>query len=389
MIKNKKKTLIIHNNISGEIVDNFWNIYPQKEYFESETLEELNPDRKINQVIKSKILLSKSRGRVFRPCPGTSKEYLCCNYWVLNQSLNCPFNCSYCILQYYLNNPYITVFTDTKEMIKQIEEAMNRAPNRFFRIGTGELADSLALNEEGHFSEPLIHFAAKTPGMLLELKTKSDRIDSLLKLEHKGKTVLAWSINPPVIISKEEYGTASLHQRLQAVDKAVRAGYKLAFHFDPIVDYRDWEKDYDKTIMKLFEVADPALIAWISIGSLRFPADMKEKIMNRFPNTILTASEMIRGMDGKMRYFKPLRISLYKSIISSIHKYGGSDLFLYFCMEDHDVWQQVLGKAPESNEELDYWFARHLYQHFPGLIKQKPKIETYLNSVTPRHRDQF
>jgi len=389
MINKNEKTLIIHNKSTGEIVDNFSNFYPHREYVESETLEEINPKGNIDHVIKHKILLSKSRGRIFRPCPGTSRNYLCCNYWVLNQSINCPFNCSYCILQYYLNNPYLTVFTDTEVMIDQIKDRMSQEPERFFRIGTGELADSLALNEEGHFSDPLIRFSAETPGMLLELKTKSDHIDSLLKLEHKGKTVLAWSINPPAVISAEEHGAASLDQRLKAVEKAVDAGYKLAFHFDPVVHYPGWEKDYDKTISKLFRAADPSLIAWISMGSLRFPADMKEKLLNRFPDTILTESEMIRGVDGKIRYFKPLRIGLYKHIVSLLYKYGCTDLFLYFCMEDHEVWQQVLGKAPESNEELDFWFAHHLYHHFPGLINQEPKKETYLNSVTPRHRDQF
>ena len=173
------------------------------------------------------------------------------------------------------------------------------------------------------------------------------------------------------------------------MEKAVKAGYKLAFHFDPIIDFTGWDKDYDETISKLFNVADPALIAWISMGSLRYPPDMKEKILNRFPGTLLTASEMIRGMDGKIRYFKPLRIELYKGIVSSLYKHGGSNLFLYFCMEDHEIWQQVLGRAPESNEELDYWFARHLYHHFPGLMKKEPEFETYQNSLTPRHRDHF
>lgn len=389
MIKNDKKTLLIHRRSTGEIVDNFGKRYKNKIYFDSETFEEVNPDKEIEGVIKNKILLTKSRGRIFRPCPGTSKDYLCCNYWVLNQSMNCPFNCSYCILQYYLNNPYLTVHTDTEDIIGQVKEQIEREPDRFFRVGTGELADSLALNEEGHFSEPLIRFAAQTPSMLLELKTKSNHIDSLTELEHGGRTVLAWSINTPFIISTEEHGTASLEQRLQAVQKAVKAGYKLAFHFDPIIDYPGCEKDYDETISKLFEAADPSLISWISMGSLRFPSDMKEKILNRFPDTILTVSEMIRGADGKMRYFKPLRIKLYKSVISSIQKYGGNDLFLYFCMEDHEVWQHVLGRAPESNEELDYWFARHLYHYFPGLLKKKPKIAAYQNSVTPRHRDQL
>ncbi|MCD6234517.1 MAG: DNA photolyase [Candidatus Marinimicrobia bacterium] len=383
------KSLIILNKSRGEILKHFRRVYEVEKSVSAEKPEDLLPGNKPEGVIKNKILLAESRGQVFKPCPGTSEKYICCNYWVLNQSLNCPFNCSYCILQYYLNNPYLTVFTDTEKMIGQIRERMSREPRRFFRIGTGELADSLALNEEGHFAQPLIRFAAYTPNMILELKTKSDRIHSLLHENHKGKTILAWSINPPAVIRAEEHGAASLPRRLKAVELAVKAGYKLAFHFDPILYYPSWKKDYEKTIQHLFNVAPSSRIAWISMGSLRFPPDMKEKILSRFPGTHLLDAEMIRGMDGKLRYFKPLRIRLYQHIFKLLRKYGGPDVFIYFCMEDSETWTAVTGKAPGSNGELDYWFARHLYHHFPGLLSEPPHLEDYLSFSTPRHRDQF
>ncbi|MGC9512177.1 MAG: SPL family radical SAM protein [Fidelibacterota bacterium] len=388
MMESEKKKLIVLNNAQGEILQQFKRVYPIEKCVSAEKPEDLLAGYKAEHVIKNKILLAESRGQIFKPCPGTSEEYLCCNYWVLNQSMNCPFNCSYCILQYYLNNPYLTVFTDTERMIEQIRQRMAREPRRFFRIGTGELADSLALNEEGHFAQPLIRFAAHTPNMILELKTKSDRIQSLLKENHKGKTILAWSVNPPAVIQAEEHGAASLPRRLAAVKLAVRAGYKLAFHFDPILDYPSWEKDYETTIQQLFHVAPPSQIAWISMGTLRFPPDMKEKILNRFADTQLLNPEMVRGMDGKLRYFKPLRIHLYLHVYQMLRKYGGQDLFIYFCMEDAETWRAVTGKAPDSNEELDYWFARHLYHHFPGLLTEPPRLNDYLHFNTPRHRDQ-
>jgi spore photoproduct lyase len=389
MTRRYKKKLILHKKASGSIGENFKRIYPVESQMDSGRIEDLIPSEKPDHVIKDKILLAESRGQVFRPCPGTSKDYLCCNYWVLNQTINCPYNCSYCILQYYLNNPFLTVFTDTPRMIQQIRERMAAEPTRFFRIGTGELADSLALNEEGHFAQPLIEFAAETPNMILELKTKSERITSLLSLNHQGKTILAWSINPPAVITGEEHGTASLHQRLKAISKAQKAGYKLAFHFDPVLHYPGWKKDYEDTIRRLFSIAHPASVAWISIGSLRFPPDMKDKIVSRFPHSRLTAGEMVRGMDGKMRYFKPLRIRLYQHVINALKRFGGDDLFIYFCMEDRETWLLTMGNAPNCNEELDYRFAQHLYHHFPGLIASSPELKDYLSFQTPRHRDQF
>ena len=47
----------------------------------------------------------------------------------------------------------------------------------------------------------------------------------------------------------------------------------------------------------------------------------------------------------KMRYFKPLRIRIYQKIVTAIRKYA-PELTVYFCMEDDEVWEQVMGYLP-------------------------------------------
>ncbi len=76
---------------------------------------------------------------------------------------------------------------------------------------------------------------------------------------------------------------------------------------------------------------------------------------------------MIRGNDNKQRYFKPTRIEAYKRLYSLLRKFGGDNLFVYFCMEDADTWQQVMGFSPESNAHLDFLFANYLNKKFPRL----------------------
>ncbi len=91
---------------------------------------------------------------------------------------------------------------------------------------------------------------------------------------------------------------------------------------------------------------------------------------------------MFRGKDNKSRYFKPLRIEIYKFIYSLLCKYGGKDLFIYFCMEDKDVWQEVMDFAPENNAHLDFLFAEYLYNKFPQMNIPKPIFEDYQNFIT-------
>ena len=59
------------------------------------------------------------KGDFLKPCPGT-KEYICCKYQILNIATNCPLDCSYCILQAYFNHPYLRVFVNIEEGLKEV-----------------------------------------------------------------------------------------------------------------------------------------------------------------------------------------------------------------------------------------------------------------------------
>jgi len=163
---------------------------------------------------------------------------------------------------------------------------------------------------------------------------------------------------------------------LEAAQKAAEAGYLLAFHFDPILFHRDWERLYTELIDELYLHVNPRQIAWISMGSLRFPPSMKEKIIERYPNTAIPYAEMVRGMDGKLRYARPLRLPMYQLIYEKLTAVP-SPPFIYFCMESSLIWKEVFGKAPESNTHLDSMFAESLYRRFPGLISEKPQRSYY------------
>jgi len=87
---------------------------------------------------KHHLLLSKNRGHFFKPCPGT-REYRCCDYQVLNIGMGCPMDCVYCILQAYLNKPWLTFFVNSDDLLGEMNAAFRAEPDRFFRIGPANL----------------------------------------------------------------------------------------------------------------------------------------------------------------------------------------------------------------------------------------------------------
>ncbi|MEN8200028.1 MAG: spore photoproduct lyase family protein [Thermodesulfobacteriota bacterium] len=294
---------------------------------------------------KRHLLLCRNRGHFFKPCPGT-REYRCCDYQVLNIGMNCPMDCVYCILQAYLNKPWLSFFVNTEELFGEMERAFALEPERFFRIGTGEFTDSMALDRFTALSSKLVNFMADQPQAVLELKTKSAMVDNLEGLDHKGRTILAWSLNSTQVMEKEEIRTATLNERLQAARQCAQWGYKLAFHFDPIIDHPGWEEGYRETIDRLFAMVPAEQIVWISLGALRYLPTLKDIGTNRFPGSNIFFQEFIEGLDQKKRYFRPRRVSLYNHIYTLLQKYVSPRTCIYFCMESDEIWQEVMGYIP-------------------------------------------
>ncbi len=285
-------------------------------------------------------------GRALRPCPGT-KRYICCGYQILHLGSGCPFDCTYCILQVYLSNPYLTVFTNAPEIIKQAQREITAQRNRFFRIGTGEFMDSLGLEPITELAPLLVETFSDLDNACLELKTKSVFIDHLLQLPHRKRTFLSWSLNSPEISESEEKGTPSLKERLQAAVRAAEAGYPLGFHFDPLIYYPGWQKGYQKTLVLLKDYLAGATVAWISLGALRFMPSLKAVARKRHPETRIFLGEFILGLDGKMRYLRPIRVEMYRRLYAELKEIF-PETTIYLCMESELVWREALGMNPRQ-----------------------------------------
>lgn len=292
-------------------------------------------------------LLTKQKGQMLKPCPAMQPDLKCCNYYITDFISNCPMDCSYCFLQSYLaNNPILTIYTNVEEIIAQIGLKLSQKPNIQFRIGTGELSDSLALDPITGISEKLITFFGVQSNAVLELKTKTTHVDHLLHLNHNDNTVISWSVNPPLIVEAEEHRTATLDERLNAAKRAVAAGYKVGFHLDPIIRHDNWEENYQALIKQLFESVPGEKIAWISLGTLRYTDELKQISTQRFPASRIFYDEQV-PLGNIYRYFRPIRQRMYATLRQFV-RHESSSVHLYICMDTKEINQAVV--AGEKRE---------------------------------------
>jgi len=324
-----------------------------------EAMEEIEISRDPIKKGKKALLITCQKGSFIKPCPCTP-YYVCCNYFIINSDVNCPLDCSYCILQQYLKNPLITIHSNTNDLWSQLDIFLRNNKGRGLRIGTGELGDSLVLDHLTERSKDLISFFRKRGNAQLELKTKTVNIKNILESEPADNIVIAWSLNSEKMAREEEHGAPPVWERIEAAKLVSGKGFRVAFHFDPIIRYQGWEEEYGQIIDILLKASNTMNIAWISLGSLRFPPDLKAIIKKRFPSSLIIYDEFVKGKDGKFRYFKPVRVQLYKKLVSLLKQKEDQSIPLYFCMENNEVWKEIIGKKPRSKEDVEEYLASRL-----------------------------
>ncbi|MCK4766443.1 MAG: hypothetical protein KAW12_29880 [Candidatus Aminicenantes bacterium] len=301
---------------------------------------------------------TEQKGKFVKHCPCTP-EAVCCGYYNLNLHTGCPYSCSYCILQAYLETKEAVFFTNMADVEKELVEVSQSRTH--LRIGTGELTDSLALDLQTNYSHKILRVFEQFPGIIFEFKTKSASIKNLLEYPDVLKNiVVSWSLNPQSIIEKEELLTPGLTERLQALAAVQAKGYKVGIHFDPIVYCEGWQVFYEGLVKEIAAVIDPGKIAWWSLGALRFPYALREHIF-KYKDSILFAGELIKGYDNKYRYFKPLRMEMFRFVKQEIYSHISREVPLYLCMEDDEAWRELLpGIEPTEEAVNEYLYLSAL-----------------------------
>jgi spore photoproduct lyase len=307
---------------------------------------------------KRRMVVMERRGSFLMGCPASSAEFACCGYLVLVLASNCPMDCSYCFLQEHLaNNPGFQVYANYHSALDELDRLARAGSGRSFRVGTGELADSLAFDSLTGISRDLVSYFSQHPTLMLELKTKTDEIDNLLALDPRGRTLVSWSLSPLRVFAASEHRTASPPARIDAARRVLAAGYKVGFHLDPIIAYPEAARDYLELIEQVFDTVPPAAIAFFSLGGLRMTPGLHTAARRRFPADPTLVGEEVLGPDGRYRTFTPLRLRLFSKLRERIAK-ARADLPVYLCMETPSVHHRVMGAAPPTPTALGSRLAK-------------------------------
>ncbi|MFP4015308.1 MAG: radical SAM protein [Chitinispirillaceae bacterium] len=296
-----------------------------------------------DNVMSERHLLKKAvhKGEFWKPCPGTIDEYLCCGYQIITPLTGCGMYCSYCILQAYFDHQHQVWFENFDDLEREIHEKMAAHTDGVVRFGTGEFGDSLLQENRLGLSRKVAAILDRYDNVLVEFKTKSTNVSTLGEIENPRKVVIGFSLNTEKMVEQLEKGTAPIKKRLEAARYCEEIGFNVAFHFDPMVWYENWEADYRRVVSMIYDhIEDPDRIIWCSVGGFRTMPHLKKQLKSRGEHLPLFAGEMITAADGKLRYPRLLRTAFYKVMDEQFRRFH-PDVTLYMCMESREVWESA------------------------------------------------
>ncbi|MDR1952683.1 MAG: hypothetical protein LBQ37_04140 [Elusimicrobiota bacterium] len=324
--------------------ENAKNLFPFSNFIEIESLKSFQKGKNFN--IKNynerlqNLFLIDEQYDFFKKCPCTSNA-VGCGYSIMNIGMGCLYECAYCFLQGYQNISGIVIPCNIDDYLTDEKILSLQNVKTFFnykRIGSGEFTDSLVFDNITGFSKEIVEFFKNKKEIYFEFKTKSVNIENLIEAGGTKNIVCAWSLNSIQMQKENEFKTPSILERLNAAKKIVEAGFSVAFHFDPIIFYENWRGGYKEVVDMLFDIIPQESIKWISLGSLRMPAELKKTIENRFPENKIMDEEFLLGKDYKLRYADNIRIEMF-DYMNKIIKSKKSKAIVYLCMEDKSIWE--------------------------------------------------
>ena len=282
------------------------------------------------------LLIHEEKYDFVKPCP-CSQANAGCGYNLINLGFGCRFECEYCFLQQYQNLHAILLPANVQDFLAKID-GVNWRKGLFDRprIGSGEFTDSLVFDELTQYTQDIVPFFRARPHLQFEFKTKSTCIDGLLRAGGAENVVVGWSVNAEPITRQAEHFTPDLTARLQAAAEVARVGYRLGFHFDPVVPFDGWQEAYTRAAQQIAASVPLEKVAWISVGLLRFSRELKKAVENRFPENTILDGEFLLEFDGKMRYPQALREEVYSYFVPLLRRLF-PHTHVYICMEDPDL----------------------------------------------------
>ncbi len=248
------------------------------------------------------------------------------NYY-FSHMLNCLYDCRYCFLQGMYNSANYLWFANYEDFFAELRALNQEAqPNSY--VFTGYDCDSLALEQITNFFSEYQQIFAECQQLNFELRTKSVALNSLRKTKPLNNLLIAYSLTPDLIAKEIEHGAAPVKSRIKALSELSEAGWQIGLRFDPLIYHRDYQLLYQELFQEIFSKINLKNLHSVSIGPLRFPKKMHEKIFKLYKREALLSNKL-EQRDNLVAYSKELEQEMQQFVLKELAAYIAAEKVFY------------------------------------------------------------
>ncbi|KQN93592.1 radical SAM protein [Sphingomonas sp. Leaf231] len=226
--------------------------------------------------------------------------------WRVDLAEGCPAHCSYCYLAGSLKGAPITrVYANVDEILDALPAYLgdgsvtSRSRDRAHEGTTFEAScytDPLALEPiTGVLSATIAWFGRWDAPAQLRFTTKFADVAPLLDIDHRRRTRMRASINPPMF-ARFEGGTAPVAARLAALGRMAVAGYPIGLTIAPIIAAEGWRDAYGALLVDAAAILAkiPGIDLTIELITHRYTAGSKAVLESWYPGSSLEMGQANR-----------------------------------------------------------------------------------------------
>jgi len=250
----------------------------------------------------------------------------------------CPHGCKYCG-----GGKVAVVFTNVEELIERevIPHARANPWQKVFMFNSS-LTDTLCFEPEYGLSALLADYYASTSDQHYLIHTKSANVDFLLDLDHRGHTIVLWSLTSETASRLVEPGSATMEERIEAARKCQAAGYTIRYKFKPIVPVRGWREECERMVALAFEHTRPDnvgiyTLAWMNAGEFEQIID-PALLDPDFVAAAEAAAEELRDVSAGP-FPHEARAEIYDFYLRQIRRHD-PEVPVFLCTETPDMWAE-------------------------------------------------
>lgn len=283
------------------------------------------------------LFIGEKKGQLVKPAPDAYGLGGAPHYYFIH-AYNCIYECQYCYLQGYFQSPDIVLFINHEEICTEIARLCQteHADQKEVWFHAGEFSDSLALS--GLTREWSVYWDtfAKLPNGRLELRTKSSNVRLIQDLEPLSNVIISFSLSPDEASRAYDTKTPPLMARLKAMKSLAEKGHRIGLHLDPIIFTEDYAEQYAGLLSQILDHIREDQINYISLGVVRFTKKVYQCMKKNYPDSAIHTGEFAKSFDEKVRYPRPLRLTVLQTIRQLATERAIHPAKIYLCMEDVD-----------------------------------------------------